>query len=214
MEAFISRISAEGPSANRPPHILLELPLRPAIVLLLALGALASAGCDRQKAGEPQGEAPSNAAAPSAPAGRLDRSHAGTPAPAVRFEDPDGAPATLADFRGRPLLLNLWATWCAPCIAEMPALDRLAGREGERLQVVAVSQDIEGRDKVARFFEERGLAHLDPYLDDGMALMTALRLQTLPSTILYDAEGREVWRMTGPAEWDGEEARRLIAEAR
>ena len=202
--------------------MLLELPLRPEIACLLGFAALASASCDRQKAAEPQGGGPEanaagNAAAAAAqrsPTGRLDRSHAGTPAPAVQFEDPDGEPTTLADFRGRPLLVNLWATWCAPCIVEMPSLDRLAAREGDRgVQVLAISQDIEGRQKVSDFFAGRRLASLDPYLDGEMALMSDLRIEILPTTILYDAEGREVWRMSGMAEWDGERARRLLAEA-
>ena len=195
--------------------MLLELPLRPVIVRLLAFGALLSAGCDRQKAAEPQGERAANAAAPATlyPSGRLDRSHAGAPAPTVQFEDPGGEPASLSDFRGRPLLVNLWATWCPPCVVEMPSLDRLAAREGERVQVLALSQDIDGREKVTNFFAARNFAQLEPYLDGDLAVMTALRVDTLPTTILYDAEGREVWRMTGMAEWDGERAGRLLAEA-
>ncbi len=188
--------------------------MRPVIACLLGFGALASAGCDREKAGQPQGKG--NAGAPataSYPTGRLDRSHAGTPAPDVSFEDPDGEPASLADFRGRPLLVNLWATWCAPCVVEMPSLDRLARREGERLRVLALSQDLDGRQKVADFFAAREFKELEPYLDGDLAFMTALGVSVLPTTILYDAQGREVWRMTGMAEWDGERARRLLAEA-
>ena len=195
---------------------MLELPLRPVIACLLGLGALLPAGCDRQKAAEPQGAGPAaNAAAPAPryPTGRLDRSHAGTPAPDVRFEGPEGEPASFAEFRGRPLLVNLWATWCAPCVVEMPSLDRLAERQGERLQVLALSQDIDGRRKVTDFFAARRFSRLEPYLDGDLAVMTRLNISTLPTTILYDAEGREVWRMTGMAEWDGERARRLLAEA-
>ncbi len=181
------------------------------------LMALALAGCDRQKGAEPQGEAPviANAAASAQPypTGRLDRSHAGTPAPGVAFEDPQGRPVTLSVFRGRPLLVNLWATWCGPCVVEMPSLDRLAAREGERLQVVVVSQDMGGREKVGDFFAERNFTRLEPYLDGEMGLMVALRIDTLPTTILYDAEGREVWRMTGMAEWEGARAARLLLEA-
>ena len=186
--------------------------MRPVISCLLAAAALA--GCDRQKAAEPQGDAPAAApAAGSYPTGRLDRSNAGTPAPDVRFLDPDGEPASFADFRGRPLLLNLWATWCGPCVVEMPSLDALAGREGEALQVLALSQDLDGRQKVAEFFERHRFRHIEPFLDSNLETMTALRIGTLPTTILYDSQGREVWRMTGMAEWDGERARRLLAEA-
>jgi thiol-disulfide isomerase/thioredoxin len=186
----------------------------------LAIG-LALAGCDRQKAAVPQGEAvaanaAANEAAPGAapyPTGRLDRSHAGTPAPDVSFEDPQGRPVNLSAFRGRPLLVNLWATWCGPCVVEMPSLDRLAAREGEELQVVAISQDLDGRRKVADFFTERNFSRLEPYLDGQMALMSALRLDTLPTTILYDSNGEEVWRMTGMADWHGERAEGLLREA-
>jgi thiol-disulfide isomerase/thioredoxin len=198
--------------------MLLELPLRPEIACLLGFAALASASCDRQKAAEPQGGGPeANAAAPAPadyPTGRLDRSHAGTAGPIVQFEDGEGGPATLADFRGRPLLVNLWATWCAPCVREMPSLDRLAAQQSKSgVQVIAISQDLEGRQKVTDFFARRRLAALEPYLDADMAFMTALRIETLPTTILYDAHGREVWRMTGMAEWDGDRAGRLLSEA-
>ena len=190
----------------------------------LALAA-ALAGCDRQKGGEPQGEqaAAGNAAANAAaaaeaaqyPTGELDRSHAGTAAPDVVFEDPYGRPARLSDFRGRPVLVNLWATWCGPCVVEMPSLDALARRQGAAIQVLAVSQDMgeDGRRKVTDFFAERRFARLEPYLDKELAIMTGLRVDTLPTTILYDAEGVEVWRMTGMADWDSERAARLIAEA-
>lgn len=186
----------------------------------LAIG-LTLAGCDRQKAAQPQGEAQANAAianaaAPAAgdayPTGVLDRSHAGTRAPNVAFEDPQGRPTNFAAFRGRPLLVNLWATWCGPCIVEMPSLDALAERERNGLQVLALSQDMEGRDRVTQFFGARRFNRLEPYLDPRLDVMMTLRIDTLPTTILYNAEGVEVWRMTGMAEWDGERAARLLTE--
>jgi thiol-disulfide isomerase/thioredoxin len=181
--------------------------------------SLALAGCDRQAAPAPQGEATNQtnmaAAAPAAryPTGRLDRSHAGSPAPASQFQDPQGRPTSLAAFRGRPLLVNLWATWCGPCVVEMPQLDALAAREAERVQVLAISQDTDGRDGVTRFFAARRFARLQPYLDPRLDIMMALRVDTLPTTILYDARGREVWRMTGMAEWGDERTTRLLDEA-
>lgn len=112
------------------------------------------------------------------------------------------------------MLLNLWATWCAPCVAEMPTLDALA-KFNPDMQVLAVSQDLAGQEaKVASFFEERSLSSLEAYRDPEMALMTALGANVLPTTILYDAKGREVWRMTGAADWTGPEAAKLIAAAR
>ena len=187
----------------------------------LALAA-ALAGCDREKGGQPQGNgaganAAVNAGAEAAtyPTGELDRSHAGTPAPGVVFEDPYGRPARLSDVRGRPVLVNLWATWCGPCVVEMPSLDALARRAGADVQVLAVSQDMgeDARRKVTGFFAERRFARLEPYLDSELSIMTTLRVDTLPTTILYNAEGVEVWRMTGMADWDSERTRRLLAEA-
>jgi thiol-disulfide isomerase/thioredoxin len=116
-------------------------------------------------------------------------------------------------FRGRPVLVNLWATWCGPCVVEMPALDALAAREGPELEVLTVSQDSDGRQKVTDFFAAHHFQRLEPYLDSQMGLMRALGLDTLPTTILYNREGEEVWRMTGMADWRGERAARLLAEA-
>lgn len=210
MEAFISRINADGPSAKRPPHMLLELPLRLLIVCLLALLA---AGCDRQKPPEAQGAAP-GAEAKVEGKFTIDRSGAGRAAPEVSFKDPDGEDVTIAAFEGKPLLVNLWATWCAPCIAEMPALDLLAARRGD-VQVLAVSQDSpDAAEKVADFFRDRKLAKLEPYMDPDIALMTGLGAANLPTTILYDASGKEVWRVSGAMDWTGEEAAKLLAEVR
>jgi thiol-disulfide isomerase/thioredoxin len=197
--------------------------------------ASALAGCDRQKGAEPQGNG-ANATATAAPAppggaggnaadneaahaqyptGRLDRSHAGTAAPDLAFEGPDGRPARLSAFRGRPVLVNLWATWCGPCIVEMPSLDALAGHQGDSqgLRIVAISQDDGGRQKVTDFFAAHRFQRLQPYLDSNMGLMTALGLETLPTTILYDSRGHEVWRMVGMADWQGDRVARLLLEA-
>jgi thiol-disulfide isomerase/thioredoxin len=175
---------------------------------LLILMALAA--CGEQGGGGNQAAPAPTAAAPT---GRLERSHAGTAAPDTEFQDPDGEPVTLADFKGKPLLVNLWATWCAPCVEEMPTLNALAAREGGRLQVIAVSQDLEGREKVERFLADNKLGELEAYLDPQMALMGKLGVGVLPTTILFDPEGREVWRMTGMADWEGARTANLMAEA-
>jgi thiol-disulfide isomerase/thioredoxin len=116
-------------------------------------------------------------------------------------------------FRGRPVLVNLWATWCGPCVVEMPSLDALAARAGPGLEILAISQDLDGRRKVTDFFAAHRFSRLEPYLDPQMQLMPALGLDTLPTTILYDSHGREVWRMTGMADWQSPRAARLLAEA-
>jgi thiol-disulfide isomerase/thioredoxin len=196
--------------------------LRLVIALLPGLlVGLALAGCDRQNAAAPQGEAPATAnagdneaaAAEPYPTGRLDRSHAGTAAPDLVFQGGEGEPVRLSVFRGRPVLVNLWATWCGPCVIEMPSLDALAEAEGPALEVIAVAQDSEGRQKVSDFFAAHHFTRLEPYLDQPMGLMGALHLDTLPTTILYDAQGREVWRMTGMADWRSARTRALLREA-
>ena len=110
------------------------------------------------------------------------------------------------------MLLNLWATWCAPCVAEMPTLDALAARDGG-IDVLTVSQDLNGEEKVDAFFAKRKFEMLEPFIDPELTLMGELGVTTLPTTILYDAQGREVWRMTGMEEWTGPRAAALIAEA-
>lgn len=189
--------------------------MRSAIVLLL-LGIPAIAGCDRQSPANQQ--ANESAAAPaaneSAPkkALKVDTSHKGEAAPDIGFEGPDGAKLTLADFRGKPVLLNLWATWCVPCVAEMPTLDALAGARGDALQVVAISQDFEGKAKVDPYFAKAGFKALKPYLDTEAAFSLGLGLN-LPTTILFDAQGRELWRISGEMDWAGADAAALIAQA-
>ena len=172
-------------------------------LLLLAAFTLSACG---QEAAAPQNtvEAPK--------AGAMDRSRAGTAAPDTSFEDPDGEATSLAAFRGKPLLLNLWATWCAPCVKELPTLDALQAREGARLKVLTVSQDMEGRAKVEAFLAKGKYRTLEAWLDPQMALMSELGVTTLPTTILYDAEGREVWRVAGDKDWAGAEAAALLAE--
>jgi thiol-disulfide isomerase/thioredoxin len=183
--------------------------MRPILLALLLLAACGGAAEENQASSDQPSWAGPEAEAPT---GRLDRSRAGSPAPAAPFEDPAGEPASLADFRGRPLLVNLWATWCAPCVAEMPTLDALAGREGDRLQVLTVSQDLDGRHKVEAFFAKQGYRNLETWLDPHMALMAALKVDTLPTTIFYDAQGRELWRVTGMEDWQSGRAALLLKE--
>jgi thiol-disulfide isomerase/thioredoxin len=210
IEALISRITAAGPPAKRPPHMRLEVSSLRLILVLLGLGLLA--GCDRQKPQAPQGEQP--AAAGEQQVG-VDRSRRGKPAPDTIFRDPDGGEISLADFDGVPTLVNLWATWCGPCVKELPTLDRLAESravDGE-LGIIAVSQDMAPQGSVKAFLDKLGIAHVGAYHDDKMALTGALGVEVMPTTILYGADGREVWRYVGDLDWTGEEAAKLLAEA-
>lgn len=128
------------------------------------------------------------------------------------FLDEKGGPATLTQFRGKPLMVNLWATWCAPCIAEMPHLDRLAG-EDDRFRLITVSEDLEGAKVIEPFFREKGFKALTRYSDQQNVLMGALGTETLPTTVFYDAQGKELWRVYGMMDWNGAPARKLIGDA-
>jgi thiol-disulfide isomerase/thioredoxin len=133
------------------------------------------------------------------------------PAPQTPFQAGDGTEITLGDFEGRVLLVNFWATWCAPCIREMPSLDRLQARlKGEGLDVVAVSEDFAGMDLVGPFFERLKLENLAIFLDSDGALGKVFGIVGLPTTLLIDREGRLVGGLEGPAEWDSDEAVALI----
>jgi len=134
--------------------------------------------------------------------------------PDVKFLDAAGKERTLADWRGKVVLLNLWATWCLPCRKEMPALDRLQRQMGsDTFQVVAVSVDRTGLPGAKKFLADTGAETLALYADPTARMGVALRAAGLPATLLLDRQGREIGRLLGPAEWDGEDARRLIGAA-
>ena len=190
----------------------------PYLAILAVLLAGSIAGCDREKAGGGQpADGQANISAGQAKSvGQfeymIDRSHKGEAAPTAAFTGPDEAAVTLAAFRGRPLLVNLWATWCAPCVAEMPTLDALAAKSGEAMTVIAVAQDLQGAEVVDPWFQKAGLKALQPYLDPENGLLDAAN-SVLPTSIFYDAEGRELWRVIGAIDWQGKEAQALLAEA-
>ena len=146
----------------------------------------------------------------------VDRSHRGQPAPTAEFRNPDGGKITLASFKGTPVLVNLWATWCAPCVKELPTLDKLAAqhRDDGALGVVAVSQDSGDQTGVVAFLKKLKAADLGAYHDPDMHLSGALGPDVvLPTSILIDANGKEVWRYVGDLDWTGPEAAKLLAEA-
>ena len=181
------------------------------LTLLVALTVPMIAGCDRQKADAPQ--------APAAEAGEakgLDRSHKGEAAPVVRFKNPDGGDFDLTKFKGGPVLVNLWASWCAPCIKELPTLQELEQSHNQdgALGVIAVSQDMAPQGSVEAFLAERDLGRFAAFHDAEMKLTDALKIQIMPTTILYGSDGKEIWRYVGDLDWTGEEARKLLAEAR
>ena len=144
------------------------------------------------------------AAAPPA-INRIDRSMAGTPAPRLMFEATPGKKTSLAAFKGRRVLVNLWATWCAPCIAEMPDLDKLAAAKGAKLLVLPLSQDMEGWQAVNKFFKPGKFKMLKPMLDQPGSFAEKIGARGLPMSVLYDEKGREVWRVAGTLKWGSAE---------
>jgi thiol-disulfide isomerase/thioredoxin len=131
--------------------------------------------------------------------------------PQVAFQDATGAQRTLAGWKGKVVLLNLWATWCLPCRKEMPALDRLQRELGsEAFEVVALSVDRAGLGGARKFLGEAKVENLALYADPTARLAGTLRAAGLPATLLIGRDGREIGRLLGPAQWDGEDARRLI----
>lgn len=124
-------------------------------------------------------------------------------APDIRFQDAAGRERSLAEFRGKVVLLNVWATWCPPCRKEMPALDRLQAQlGGPEFEVLALSIDTQGIAAVRAFFKQVGIHALKLYVDPTMHAADALRIPGTPTTLLIDRSGREIAQHVGPAEWD------------
>jgi len=124
------------------------------------------------------------------------------PAPPFSFVDPDGNRASLADFSGKLVVLNLWATWCAPCLREMPALDRMQMRLGKDVVVLAISEDRGGGKVVEPFIEKFGLKSVKFYLDPKSRAEQAFKIQGLPTSFVIGREGNVFGRVEGAAEWD------------
>ena len=129
------------------------------------------------------------------------------PVAEVEFFDAEDTPRTFAAYRGRGVVLNFWATWCAPCVREMPALERASTElAGAGIDVVTLSEDREGAKVIRPFFEKLGLRNLPVLIDRQGKVLRALKVTGLPTTVLIDARGREVGRVVGVAEWDTSEA--------
>lgn len=138
--------------------------------------------------------------------------------PDLAFRDADGKSVSLADWRGRTVLLNLWATWCVPCRAEMPTLDALQQRlGGPDFEVVAVNIDTRDADKPKAFLNEIGVKRLHYYSDPSAKIFQELKAIGLafgmPTTVLIDARGCEIGSIAGPADWAGDDAVKLITAA-
>jgi thiol-disulfide isomerase/thioredoxin len=157
----------------------------------------------------PQAPAPSaesqNSAGAGQSLGQLTALSAPLPAPALAFTTRDGAQKQLADFKGKLVLVNLWATWCGPCVEEMPSLDRLQAKLGDKLAILAISEDRQGETVVAPFLQKNGIQHLAIFLDPKAAATNAFSAQGLPSSYLIARDGTIVGKEEGGAAWDSSE---------
>jgi thiol-disulfide isomerase/thioredoxin len=177
---------------------------------IIVAGLLALAACHKAEQAQPPAKETA-ATADSIGVKGIHLQNKGKPAPDTVFNDPNGGQATLAEFSGKPVLVNLWATWCAPCVKELPTLDRLSQSPGAP-QVLAISQDMAPRASVVAFLDSHRIANLAAYQDPRMGLSGALGANVLPTSVLYDAEGKEVWRYVGDLDWTSAEAAKLLAE--
>ncbi len=160
------------------------------VALMLALpGSGASAQADADMAGH-------------APLGEFLPASRPRPAPPVVFTDADGKTLSLRDFAGKLVLVNLWATWCAPCRREMPSLERLQTRLGDKITILAISEDRGGNKAVAPFIAKLGHKVVKTYLDPESAVGRAFKVDGLPTSFLIDRQGRVLGRVEGEAEWD------------
>ncbi len=212
---------SEDPAAARPPKGGLEKWAIPALALTgVAVGLYIIVSSLGDKTAAPTAEAPQVACVPGSPAAKTwacKYAPVATPTsgPDFAFKGPDGADVKVADFKGKVLVMNLWATWCAPCKIEMPSLAKLAAAyEGQPVEVLALSVD--GPDKTGEaktFIAEN--APLKFYQDPTMGMSFELTPPApgMPTTIVYGKDGLEVGRVAGEVDWTGPEARALIDKA-
>jgi thiol-disulfide isomerase/thioredoxin len=167
------------------------------ILLLCISAAIIGYVADRSLTRSPPGEVP-----PMPILGKFTLISPPLPAPALGYVTRNGTATQLADFRGHWLLVNLWATWCAPCIKEMPSLDRMKARFGAAVEVVAIAEDRNGASTVNRFLSDHAVNSLTIGLDQTGAIANALHVEGLPTSFLIDPQGRIVARLEGAAAWD------------
>lgn len=137
-----------------------------------------------------------------------------TPVPAseIAFVTAEGTEKTLAHYAGQVVVLNFWATWCAPCRKEMPSLDRLnQAFDPEEFAVVTLATGRNSPHGIAKFFADEAITTLPTYRDDGMAIARDMGVTGLPVTVILDAEGKEIARLTGDAEWDSASAKAIVS---
>lgn len=133
------------------------------------------------------------------------------PATTTKFQDESGNEVSFSDYKGKVILVNFWATWCAPCIREMPDLNNLQNDlGGENFEVVLISENQDGIESSLKFIKDNNISNLTTHIDDNRNVARTLKTKALPTSILIDADGFEVGRLIGPAEWNSGDAKALI----
>jgi len=211
---------------DKTPSVTRRIPLviaAVAVVGLAGFAALYGLGVSRAPSGDPTCRPAVATAQKIAPLARgevaaLSMASAPLKLPDLTFEDADGKPRKLSDFRGKTLLVNLWATWCVPCRKEMPALDELQGKlSGPNFEVVAINIDTRDPEKPKNFLKEANLVRLSYFSDQKAKVFQDLkaigRALGMPTSVLVDAQGCEIANLAGPAEWASDDAIKLIKAA-
>ena len=173
------------------------------LLVLIAIAALAYSALHEIGGNTPSEVPPQDS--PAAAASDFIVSEPAKPAPDNAFVDTDGGAHKLADYKGGYVLVNFWATWCAPCKVELPSLERLKAKMGDQLKVVTISVD-KSADIAAKYLSEKGLTGLTSYADPSLDLSVALGADGVPTTVLIDPAGDVIGRHAGSAEWDSPEA--------
>ncbi len=195
--------------------------MRPAVLMMAAVLLTACQDGEKVVAGTCEGSAQKVEAIAPLAVGELAafiESENPEKLPELSFKNSDGQSASMAEYEGKTVLFNLWATWCAPCRHEMPSFDALqAELSDEAFAVVPVSVDRGGSEKPLAFYEEIGLKHLPFYQDETMGVFNELKKKSLafglPATLLLDEKGCILGSLNGPAEWNSEDAKRLVRAA-
>lgn len=199
---------AEGPSAKRPPHCRLALLLTVGVsfVLVPSRRTILKAAPALAAGGTLLGSLPARQGLAATPNGLSRLREGEAELPPITFTDADGKAIAPRDFPRKGLVINLWATWCPPCVAEMPALDRAAAAlSGDGILVLPLSSDRGGAPVVRAFYERTGVRTLRIWLDPRGAAARALSARGLPTTVIVDRAGRERARLEGDAAWDAPE---------
>ena len=202
MQSESGRFQSESAAATGQPVSALRFWIP---VMLAVLALLASTFSTQLKASEHSGESFRGYTAPFV------FKKPSTPAPDAAFVDIYGNPQTLADYQGKVVLVNLWATWCSTCILEMPELNALQKKLGDKnFKVLTLNQDLKSGQQALAFLHQRGFHNLTGHLDPNFQFGQAFDQKLLPMSILFDSQGRQIGHLIGAADWSSEQAQALI----